>query len=161
MNAMRRDYLRRKAREVAAMEPQSMEMGWPFRVVIPSDVRDLKNRLDAYVRALDSTVETCKGLPQNVIDGWKVFSKAWRTYFDEDDSWWHTAAQMDQGEAYEGDIKKWQQLIGSHKCEVSAPEITRLDEPAKGSGDFWSSVKVIAIAGALIAVALGVKAALK
>ena len=50
-----------------------------------------------------------------------AFSKAWRSYFDEEDSWLHTAAQMDQGEAYEQDLAHWHDWIGQFKCAESAP----------------------------------------
>jgi hypothetical protein len=72
------------------------------KFVTPDDVRDLKVRVDAYVRATDTAVEACPKLPDGVRDGWKQFSKAWRTFFDEEDSWWHTAAQMDQGGGVRG-----------------------------------------------------------
>jgi hypothetical protein len=155
MNAMRRAY---------AARTRSMAMGAPFlRFVTPSDVRDLKNRVDPYVRALDVSVAACKALPQAVADGWAAFSKAWRSYFDEEDSWWHTAAQMDQGEAYESDVQRWQQMIAGYKCAPDAPPITPEDGQGRGGDpDRWSgTIKTVAIAGAVIAVALGVRAVLK
>ena len=139
-----------------------METGKPFiRFVTPSDVRDLKNRLDPFVRSLDQSATDCKALPQGVADGWSAFSKAWRTYFDEDDSWWHTAAQMDQGEAYESDVQRWQAMIAGYKCAVDAPLPTPTADGG-GDSDRWSgTVKTVAIAGAVIAVALGLRAVIK
>lgn len=161
MNAMRRAYLARSA--VAAGAGAAFETGKPFlRFVTPADVRDLKNRLDAYVRALDTSVASCKGLPQSVADGWSAFSKAWRSYFDEDDSWWHTAAQMDQGEAYESDIQRWQQMIVGYKCAPDAPMPTPTGDDSTGGAERWGgTIKTVAIAGAVIAVALGLRAVLK
>jgi hypothetical protein len=155
-SSMRRAYLARTARH------STMETGKPFiRFVTPSDVRDLKNRLDPFVRSLDQSATDCKALPQGVADGWSAFSKAWRTYFDEDDSWWHTAAQMDQGEAYESDVQRWQAMIAGYKCAVDAPLPTPTADGG-GDSDRWSgTVKTVAIAGAVIAVALGLRAVIK
>jgi hypothetical protein len=155
-SSMRRAYLARTARH------STMETGKPFiRFVTPSDVRDLKNRLDPFVRSLDQSVTDCKALPQGVADGWSAFSKAWRTYFDEDDSWWHTAAQMDQGEAYESDVQRWQAMIAGYKCAVDAPLPTPTADGG-GDSDRWSgTIKTVAIAGAVIAVALGLRAVIK
>jgi hypothetical protein len=155
-SSMRRAYLARTARE------STMETGKPFiRFVTPSDVRDLKNRLDPFVRSLDQSVTDCKALPPGVADGWIGFSKAWRTYFDEDDSWWHTAAQMDQGEAYESDVQRWQAMIAGYKCAVDAPLPTPTADGGGGSDRWSGTIKTVAIAGAVIAVALGLRAVIK
>jgi len=156
VNAMRAAYLRRTSAHAA------METGKPFlRFVTPADVRDLKNRIDPYVRALDENVVACVALPQGVRDGWTAFSKAWRSYFDEDDSWWHTAAQMDQGEAYEADVQNWQKMIAGYKCAPDAPPITPTDGGGADSDRWSGTIKTVAIAGAVVAVALGLRAVLK
>jgi hypothetical protein len=133
------------------------------KFVTPADVRDLKTRVDPFVRALDQGVADCKTLPNGVRTGWLAFSKAWRTYFDEEDSWWHTAAQMDQGEAYEQDLAKWQQMIAQYKCAPDAPPITPEDGAGGGadSGRWQGTIKTVAIAGAVIAVVLGIRTVLK
>ena len=61
------------------------------KFVTPSDVRDLKNRIDPSVRALEATVATCARLDAPTRNAWTDFAKAWRSYVDEDDSWFHTA----------------------------------------------------------------------
>jgi hypothetical protein len=164
MNAMRRAYLARtQVPAYASAHGHAFETGKPLiRFVTPSDVRDLKNRLDPYVRALDESVAACASLPQGVRDGWTAFSKAWRSYYDEDDSWWHTAAQMDQGEAYESDIQRWQQMIAGYKCAPDAPVPTPTGDDSTGGAERWSgTIKTVAIAGAVVAVALGLRAVLK
>ena len=75
------------------------------------DVRGLKNRIDPSVRALDATVAKCAGLDLATQNAWSDFSKAWRSYVDEDDSWLHTAAQYDTGESYERTIADWQRIV--------------------------------------------------
>ena len=156
MNAMRRAYLARSA-------GRTVETGKPFlRFVTPGDVRDLKNRIDPYVRALDAAVATCAGLPAGIRDGWKAFSSsAWRPYFDEDDSWWHTAAQMDQGEAYSKDVERWQQMITGYKCAPNAPPITPQDPPGSGGEEWAGAIKWVAIAGIAVAVVIGAKAVVR
>jgi hypothetical protein len=167
MNAMRRAYLGRSSTQVPAYSAppghaSTIETGKPLlRFVTPSDVRDLKNRIDPFVRALDTSAAACAGLPASVADGWGAFSKAWRSYFDEEDSWWHTAAQMDQGEAYESDVQGWQALIATYKCTPDAPTITPTDDAAAGADRWSGTVKTVAIAGAVIAVALGLRAVLR
>jgi hypothetical protein len=132
------------------------------KFVTPSDVRDLKNRVDPFVRALDQGVTDCKGLPDGVRAGWQAFSKAWRSYFDEEDSWWHTAAQMDQGEAYEQDLAKWQTMIAGYKCATDAPPVTPDDEGGGADASRWQgTIKTVAIAGALVAVVLGIRTVMK
>jgi hypothetical protein len=142
--------------------PQTMEVGRILpKFVTPSDVRDLKIRVDGFVRALDESVAACGALPAGVADGWKAFSAAWRTYFDEEDSWWHTAAQMDQGEAYEQDVAHWQQMIAGYKCTTDAPAITPQDPPVfsgDGGGQWSGTIKWVAIAAVAVAVVMGVKA---
>ena len=152
MNAMRAAYLRRTSAHAA------MDTGKPFlRFVTPADVRDLKNRIDPYVRALDENVVACVALPQGVRDGWTAFSKAWRSYFDEDDSWWHTAAQMDQAESYECDVRRWQTLLAQQKCAPDAPPLSFTNEGGSGAGSFGGTIKVVAIAAAVVAAALAIR----
>jgi hypothetical protein len=162
LNSMRRAYLAKTGRG-------SMEMGAdpcgskPFlRFVTPSDVRDLKNRVDPFVVSTDASVAACAGLPAGVAAGWSEFSKKWRDFYNEDESWFHTAAQMDQAEAYECDLLHWQQTIQANKCATGAPLITPEDAGGAAGGAQWAgTIKVVAIAGAVVAVALGLRAVMK
>ena len=133
------------------------------RFVTPTDVRDLKNRIDPFVRALDQSVLDCKPLPDAVRNGWQAFSKAWRGFFDEDDSWLHTAAQMDQGEAYQTDLARWQDMINTYRCAPGAPAITPLggDNATAGVRQWQGTIKTVAVAGAVIAVVVGLRTVLK
>ena len=133
------------------------------KFVVPDDVRDLKNRIDPFVRALDHSVATCATMPEGAHMGWDGFSKAWRSYFDEEDSWWHTAAQMDQGEAYERDLAHWQDWITHFKCEQGTPPITPSTTGDPGSGgDHWQgTIRTVAIAGAVIAGVVALRTVLK
>jgi hypothetical protein len=133
------------------------------RFVTPSDVRALKTRVDPFVRALDASVAACATLPAETRKGWEGFSKAWRSFVDEDDSWLHTAAQMDQGEAYEADLGHWQDLLAQSKCGTSTPRVTPTNPTSspEDTSRMHGTIKTVAIAGAVVAVALGLRAVLK
>lgn len=146
--------------------PESIVVGGMLpKFVMPSDVRSLKTRIDPFVVSLDQSVADCKSLPDSVRASWQAFSKAWRSFFDEDDSWLHTAAQMDQGEAYEQDVARWQTMIAGYKCAPDAPPLTPTDPG--GSGDdagsrrWQGTIKTVAIAGAIVAVVIGVRTVMK
>jgi hypothetical protein len=137
------------------------------RFVTPSDVRDLKNRVNAFVLAEDAAVDACASIPAGPRAGWKTFVASWQSYFTEDDSWLNAAAQMDEGEAYESDIEKWQAMIAGYKCTPNAPPSTPIDPPVFGgdnspNANGWqSTARTVAIAGAVIAVAIGMRAVLR
>ncbi len=137
------------------------------RFVTPSDVRDLKNRVNAFVHAEDAAVDACAAIPAGPRAGWKAFVASWQSYFAEDDAWLSAGAEMDEGEAYEEDLGKWQSMIATYKCTPNAPPSTSLDPPLFGDdgkskgGDWQSTAKTVAIAGAVIAVAIGMRAALR
>jgi hypothetical protein len=137
--------------------------GFLPRFVTPSDVRALKTRVDPFVRAIDRSVADCASLAAETRTGWEAFSRAWRAYFDEEDSWLHTAAQMDQGEAYEQDLAHWQDLLAHSKCGTSTPRITPTNPRSTpdDSARMHGTIKTVAIAGAVVAVALGLRAVLK
>ena len=137
--------------------------GFLPRFVTPTDVRDLKNRVDPFVRALDQSVIDCKPVPDALRKAWQDFSKAWRGFFEEDDSWLHTAAQMDQGEAYQSDLARWQTMIGQYNCSPGAPAITPLGgENATADTKQWQgTIKTVAVAGAVIAVVVGLRTVLR
>ncbi|MGH7284872.1 MAG: hypothetical protein ACRELY_25380, partial [Polyangiaceae bacterium] len=95
----------------------SMEVGRILpRFVTPTDVRDLKNRLNAFVVGEDAAVDACDAIPAGPRAGWKTFVASWQSYFAEDDSWLRAGAQMDEGEAYEEDLRKWQASLATYKC---------------------------------------------
>jgi hypothetical protein len=132
------------------------------KFVTPTDVRDLKNRVDPFVLAVDQGAADCAAIPEGARTGWNAFSKAWRSFFTEEDSWWHVAAQMDQGEAYEKDLAHWQDWLAQYKCAGAAPRITPSTESDdKSTARTERTIKTVAIAGAVIAVALVVRGAIK
>jgi hypothetical protein len=136
--------------------------------VTPGDVRDLKTRIDPFVRAMDRDVQNCKAASEDFKSGWAAFSGAWRSYFDQEDSWLHTAAQMNQGEAYEQDLAHWQASLRGQRCQATAPTIEPSSNspsltslPSLGRGELGSTLRTVAIAGAVIAVGLGIREVMK
>lgn len=131
--------------------------GGIIRFITPADVRDLKIRLDPSVRALDDTVTSCSKLSDGTRRAWQAFSKAWRTYFDEEDSWLHAAAQHDTGEAYEKSIGDWQRIIGG-ACPVPGPKI---EPPSSPSSELQGTIRTVAVAGVIITVLVTIRSVLR
>ena len=127
------------------------------KFVLPADVRALKSRLDPTVRSLDTTVTQCTTIEPATASAWADFSRAWRAYFNEEDSWLHTAAQMDAGEAYERQIADWQGRL-SRPCTLHTPQITPSTSPPETHQD---TIRTVAIAGAVIAVVVGIRSVMR
>ena len=135
--------------------------GFLPKFVLPSDVRDLKIRLDPVVRSLDASAAQCATLDPATRTSWADFSRAWRAYFDEEDSWLHTAAQMDAGESYERQIADWQRLLAT-PCTLHVPQITPSTTPPATSQDtIQDTIRTVAIAGAVIAVVVGIRSVMR
>ncbi len=129
------------------------------RFVTPSDVADLKTRLDPSVRALDDAVERCKeAIGEPTRKAWRDFSAAWRNYFETENSWLHCAAQYDNGEAYEKQIADWQRLIATTSCRVAGPV---LPSPTAAVDSFQDTVRTVAIAGAVIVAVIGLRSVVR
>ena len=72
------------------------------------------------------------------------------------------AAAADQGEAYERDLAHWQDWITQFKCAESTPHIVpSTDGDPAGTKNWSGTIKTVAIAGAVIAVALGLREVMK
>lgn len=130
------------------------------KFVTPSDVRDLKNRVDPSVRALEATVATCARLDAPTRNAWTDFAKAWRSYVDEDDSWFHTAAQYDTGESYERTVADWQRIV-SASCTLPGPRIEPPPSPSVVSSEAQGTIRTVAIAGVVIAAIFVVREAVR
>ncbi len=128
------------------------------RFVLPADVRSLKVRLNPVVRSLAATAASCAGLPGPTRSTWNDFATSWHAYFDEEESWLHTAAQMDAGEAYERQIADWQRFLSAASCALSGPQIT----PRSSTPDeHQDTIRTVAIAGAVIAVVVGIRSVMR
>ena len=145
---------------------KSMEVGRILpRFVTPTDVRDLKKRVNAFVIAEDRVVDACEAVPAGPRGSWKTFLASWQNYFAAEDSWLRAGAQMDEGEAYQDDLAKWQAMLATYKCAGATPPITSIDPPIGGDSpsadapSAWpGAVKTAAIAGIALALAMSLRA---
>ncbi|MGA2450273.1 MAG: hypothetical protein ABTD50_16485 [Polyangiaceae bacterium] len=92
-----------------------------LRFITPSDVHDFKVQMDPRFRSVDRDVSGCSTLPDATRESWDEFYKSWRDFFVEDESWLHTAAQMDRAQAYEEQLTDWQKRLEGYHCSLSAP----------------------------------------
>jgi hypothetical protein len=130
------------------------------KFVTPDDVRDIKNRLDPFVRALDATVSSCKSITDGTRNAWQNFSKAWRGFYDEEDSWMHAAAQYDNAESYERSIAEWQRIIGA-ACPVPGPKVDPPTAPSVVTKDLQETIRTVAIAGGIIVALITLRSVVK
>ncbi len=124
-------------------------------IVTPNDVRALKARLDPFVRAFDCSVAACGELHPFVRGSWADFSRGWRQFAAADTSWLHAAAEYDAAAKYEQHLVAWQTQLAP-VCPVLAPPFPRSSRP-DASGTLGSTVKTVAIAGAVVAVAFALR----
>jgi hypothetical protein len=138
--------------------------GHLIKFITPDDVRDYRGRLDAVISATDTKVTTsCPGLDQGTREGWSKFVAAWREFLKEEPSWLHALAQYETTEAYEQDMSRWQDMISKASCLLPTPRVVpgSNEGPSSPPSSLESTLRTVAIAGAVVAVALGVKAVLR
>jgi len=123
-------------------------------VVTPDDVRAMKARLDAFARAFDRSVAACARLTPAMRASWAEFYRGWRQFADADPSWLHAAAEYETARQYEEHLVAWQGRIAP-LCGVTGAPLTRA--PATSAGSLENTIKTVAIAGAVIAVALALR----
>ena len=122
-----------------------------LRFVTPSDVRDFKRQLDPTFRALDVDVGGCTNVPATTRQAWDNAYASWRQFFFEDESWLHTAAQMDRAEAFDRELSDWQRRIDAYQCTLSAPIHTPETPPAGTVFDtLGSALKWAAVAAGVV-----------
>jgi hypothetical protein len=145
-------------------DPIFVNARWLPYFVSPDDVRDKKRRIDAMVQGLDAAIAACVAIGAIDRQRWALFLAGWAAFRDGEDSWLHTATQNEQADAYETDSRGWAEWFARQACAAtsSAPSISswgeRPDADAQGTHETKSTLKTMAIAGAVIAVALGLRA---
>lgn len=117
-------------------------------IVWPSDVRRKKNELDTFMRALDVSFDSCQGLSAEEAITFDHFSKAWRGFYDEDEGIFGAANKWDEALRYQDSIHGWQDIFAS-KCGLVGPKVKPPD--VTPTEDLLSTVKVVAVVGAVIA----------
>jgi hypothetical protein len=124
----------------------------PWGFVTAGDVRTRKDELNATVESLDADVVHCAALDGATLGAWNEFVASWRTFYGDDPSWWDAGAQGRQAGDYADQILDWQNRLAA-VCKLSAPKL-----PAQaGPQDLYSVVKVVAIAGAVVAGAFALR----
>jgi hypothetical protein len=127
-----------------------------IQFVTPSDVRALKQRLDPYVKALDGAVSQCAKVDPATRDAWGSFAQSWRAYFDAEDHFLSAGAEFNNGCEFQSAIAGWQRTIGALACGVAGPSLPE-PKPSGGDSATTSTVRTVAIAAGVIAVALTIR----
>ena len=116
-------------------------------------VRDLKNRVNGGVLAIDRQVDGCPQLDPATRAGWKAFLASWKVYMAADDSWFlglGTGPLYDQGITYENQLVSWQQKINESSCTPTLPNLIPSDKPPSQQADMSDTVKTVAIGAGVV-----------
>ncbi len=124
-------------------------------VVMPDDVRAAKARIDSFARAMDRSVAVCPQLHPLVRRSWSDFYRNWRQFADADASWLHAAAEFETAKQYEEHVIAWQAQLGP-LCAMTSPPLSRTPTSTSPAA-LQTTLKTVAIAGAVVAVALAVR----
>jgi hypothetical protein len=122
----------------------------------PQTVTDAKTRIAAEMQATKRDVDGCAALSAAEKAAFQDFYISWRQFFCRDQagqctapdvSIWGLGSQMDEAEAFEGQLASWQAQIGA-KCALSAPPA----KPPAGPTDWsslamWGAIGVASILG--------------
>lgn len=129
------------------------------KFVTPDDVRAYRGRLDPFARAFDRSVAWCQAIDPATRRNWADFYAGWRRFCDTDASWTHASAQYDEAEKYEENLIRWQGWLGRF-CQLGVPPLTRPPVSPETSS-LEATVKTVAIAGAVIAVAVSLRSVVR
>jgi len=119
-----------------------------LRFVTPTDVHDFKHQIDPRFRSVDDDVSKCGSIPNASRQAWDDFSKSWRDFYAEEESWFHATAQMDRAETFEEELTDWQKKIEAYHCSLSAPIVT--PESEKGSAGWSSALRWAGVAAGIV-----------
>jgi hypothetical protein len=126
----------------------------------PAEVHAYKARLDPFALALDRSVASCPHLDPTTRRNWAEFFRGWRRFCDADVGWLSAANDFAQAQQFEEHIIRWQAWLRPY-CTIAAPPLTRAPVVATPPSSTESTIKTVAIAGAVIAVAFAVRAVTK
>lgn len=127
-----------------------------IQFVTPSDVRAIKTRLDPFVASLDGAISECPKVDSATREAWAGFITSWRTFVSSEEHFLTAASEFNMGCEYQSAIARWQRTLGTFACGVPGPS---LPEPRASGGDTatMSTLRTLAIAGGVIALALTVR----
>jgi hypothetical protein len=124
-----------------------------LQFVTPTDVRGLKTRLDPFVGALDAAIATCGSVDAATRSAWTAFVTSWRAYVAREDHFLTAGAEFNAGCDYEAAIAGWQRTVGNFACSPVGPSLPA-PRPSGGETPTTSTVRTVAIAAGVVAVAL-------
>lgn len=133
----------------AACERTTMagDLGDAPLIVWPSNVVDLKARLDPEFKATNATVQQCSKLSPGQRQAWDDFYASWLRWYQKDVGWFGSANEYAEGVTFGARLVAWQRQI-KEACPLNAPEVT-----PGGTGPDASWVKWVAGAAIVIGVA--------
>jgi Transglutaminase-like superfamily len=118
----------------------------PFGVVMPSDVQVRKDQVDAQIDSTDADVVNCAKLDSGTVSSWNLFVSAWRSFYADEPGFFTTGAQGRQVADYVDQLEEWQIKLKADGCTLTAAPI-----PTQKGDDTASTIKVVAIAAAVVA----------
>ena len=111
-------------------------------VVWPSDVRELKLRIDPSMVSTDAAVKSCTTISDGEREAWGLFYAAWRVWFAAPEPWiFGASVDWDNTKALEAQLAGWQEQL-RQKCNVPGP-IVQDDTKLDLSGLKWVAAAVI------------------
>jgi len=135
-----------------AMAPQTIGLLFSW----PSDVRDLKLRIDPSMAATDAAVSSCSTLEPGARKAWKDFHASWLVFRNQGEGWFGSAAQYDEGLIWQKQLGEWQTEVRK-LCAIPGPQVST-EDPGAG---LQSAVKWAAAALIAVALVYGVRTVLK
>jgi hypothetical protein len=123
-------------------------------ITASSEVAAKKHELGQVVSQLGRVVDTCAAIPDATRAAWVAFSHDFGTWFNScTPALVGAGAEMDKANAYQARIRDWQVQVGKYCCTgmplVDAPPETALGTVAKTASDITSTIKTVAVVGAL------------
>lgn len=120
----------------------------------PDDVTNIRAEIDAYVTALQAVVDHCPSLDIVTRVSWDAFVLSWRTFCQDEPSWWHTASQYEKAEDFKHAVAGWQAKLGA-VCSGGAPPIETASPTFAGVSEAF---RTMAFAGVIVAAVVAVRA---
>jgi len=123
-------------------------MSGPFGFVTADDVQQRKDEIEASFDATDADVVNCTSLDTGTLSAWNEFLATWRGFYADTPSFFTAGAQGRQTADYASQLAQWQADLKAKGCTMHAVPVNLGDDDASGT------IKTVAVAAAVVAVAL-------
>jgi hypothetical protein len=108
--------------------------------------------------ATDASVDACKSLDAPTKDNWKLFYTAWLNFRNADEGYLDAPVEWSACDNYAKALASWQVMLAAKSCGQNVPQI----EPQGNKGsEITGTIKTVAIAASVVAVALVAREFLK